>query len=59
MAHKARTRLLVGALAASPRSDGPVFKQRTVRQIVHTSIGGSAARNCPPVCPSTRDRGAS
>ncbi|HEY2672088.1 MAG TPA: GDSL-type esterase/lipase family protein [Rugosimonospora sp.] len=76
MARKARTPLLVGALAASlaiaavtagpsggsaaqaataagpwtgtwaasPQSGGPAFNQQTVRQIVHTSIGGSAAR---------------
>jgi hypothetical protein len=74
MAGKART------VARRPR---PALNQQTVRQIVHTSIGGSAARiqssnvfgtqsvmiadaqeldliqTEPPVCPSTRDRGAS
>jgi hypothetical protein len=33
-----------GARGAAPRSGGPAFNQQTVRQIVHTSIGGGAAR---------------
>src|SRR5882724_8884223 len=33
-----------GTWAASPQSSGTTFNQQTLRQIVHTSIGGSAAR---------------
>jgi lysophospholipase L1-like esterase len=34
----------VGTWAASPESCGTTFNQQTLRQIVYTSIGGSAAR---------------
>jgi lysophospholipase L1-like esterase len=33
-----------GTWAVSPQSGGPSYNQQTLRQIVHTSIGGSAAR---------------
>jgi hypothetical protein len=33
-----------GTWAASPQSGGSAFNQQTLRQIVHTSIGGTAAR---------------
>jgi lysophospholipase L1-like esterase len=33
-----------GTWAVSPQSGGPSYAQQTLRQIVHTSIGGSAAR---------------
>jgi lysophospholipase L1-like esterase len=34
----------VGTWAASPQSGGPTFNQQTLRQVVHTSIAGRAAR---------------
>ncbi len=33
-----------GTWSASPQSSGTTFNQQTLRQIVHTSIGGNAAR---------------
>ena len=33
-----------GAWAVSPQSDSASFNQQTIRQIVHTSIGGPVAR---------------
>lgn len=33
-----------GTWAVSPQSGGPSYNQQTLRQIVHTGIGGSAAR---------------
>ncbi|HTJ31866.1 MAG TPA: GDSL-type esterase/lipase family protein [Dactylosporangium sp.] len=33
-----------GTWAVSPQSSGTTFNQQTIRQIVHTSIGGTAAR---------------
>ena len=33
-----------GTWAASPQDAGPSFEEQTLRQIVHTSIGGTAAR---------------
>ncbi|WP_328473091.1 GDSL-type esterase/lipase family protein [Streptomyces sp. NBC_00448] len=33
-----------GSWSVSPQSGGPSYGQQTLRQIVHTSIGGSAAR---------------
>src|SRR5947208_1049871 len=33
-----------GTWAASPQSSGTTFNAQTLRQIVHTSIGGTAAR---------------
>ncbi len=33
-----------GTWSASPESGGPSFSQQTLRQIVHTSIGGTSAR---------------
>jgi lysophospholipase L1-like esterase len=33
-----------GTWSVSPQSGGPSYNQQTLRQIVHTSIGGSAAR---------------
>lgn len=33
-----------GTWSVSPQSGGPSYRQQTLRQIVHTSIGGSAAR---------------
>ncbi|MFG2041772.1 GDSL-type esterase/lipase family protein [Dactylosporangium sp. NPDC048998] len=33
-----------GTWAAAPQSSGTTFNQQTIRQIVHTSIGGTAAR---------------
>jgi lysophospholipase L1-like esterase len=34
----------VGTWAVSPQGDGTVFQDKTLRQIVHTSIGGSSVR---------------
>ena len=34
----------VGTWAASPQSDGTAFPDKTLRQVVHTSLGGSSVR---------------
>ena len=41
---KAATGSWTGTWSASPESGGPSFSQQTLRQIVHTSIGGTSAR---------------
>lgn len=42
--HAAAADGFTGTWSVSPQSGGPSYNQQTLRQIVHTSIGGSSAR---------------